>query len=210
MHPDDWVIASFVAEKATGTIASASTGRRVDFPLETWWPCEPTIAHELQDSDQRRHLLMPQPGEPVAVEWKRSWQGTEVPGRVARRRALVLPTPLVFIDWLQRLAAVIQPLEGIDSDELRAAVRHLDGDVDDTVFSPTPESPELHLGLLAWLAENGPGTFVATRLGWLTTSPELDTTKLECSGGHSEVFVRLPKATIDALAREQLITLSRC
>ena len=70
MKPDDWVIATFAGDRAVGTLASPSAGLEAPFSIEVWWPCEPEVARSLQDSAQRRLLLLPRPGEPVSVEWK--------------------------------------------------------------------------------------------------------------------------------------------
>jgi hypothetical protein len=79
-----WRVVSFSTERAMGTVENVSTGEHALFQLEAWSPCDPATARSLQDSAPRRHLLFPQPGEAVEVQWRTSRSGKTVPSRVAR------------------------------------------------------------------------------------------------------------------------------
>jgi hypothetical protein len=81
-----WVVTELSAEQAFGRVHDPDRGRGDAFAIEAWVPCDPQIARDLDDSDERRYLL-PRVGEPVEVAWKL------VPSRVARKLAVeqVLP-----------------------------------------------------------------------------------------------------------------------
>jgi hypothetical protein len=90
MHREQtWRVVSFSTERAMGTVENVGTGEHALFQLEAWSPCDPATARTLQDSEPRRHLLFPQPGEAVEVHWKTSRSGKTVPSRVARIGPLV-------------------------------------------------------------------------------------------------------------------------
>jgi len=206
MHPDDWVIDTFAVERAVGKMRSPSTDSEVAFSFEAWWPCEPAMAQAAQDSDQRRHLLLPQPGEPVAVEWKTSWRGDEIPSRVRRQRPLVTILPrMPFAEWLQQMGQHIPALSGLGADEWSRLFPRLDDDIDDSVFSAEPGDPEQHLGLLAWLVEHAPADFVALRLPWLANTASSGATALESRGEASRAFALVSPQVLERLVADQLV-----
>lgn len=209
MSPDDWVIATFAGDRAIGTIASTSAGVEVSFSLEVWWPCEPAVARSLQDSPQRRELLLPRPGEPVAVEWRRSSQGRDVPARVRRLRPLAVLKPMTFLVWLARLAEEVPALEGWDPEEWARLFRELEEDLDDTVHAATADNPERHLAVLAWLVTHAPPAFVARRLGWLSLTGGPGEVAAECWGDVERVFLRLPDAVVARLESQGLVMTGR-
>src|SRR5262245_1223144 len=98
-----WVVASFSAETARGTITNETTGANVDFDVEAWLPCEPGTAVVLAESERRRSLLHPRVGEAVDVTWKDASR-TGKPVAIARRTPItaVLP-PLTFAEWVWRM-----------------------------------------------------------------------------------------------------------
>ncbi len=203
--PADWAIVSFSSELGLGRIRSA-TGDEVTFPVESWWPCDPVTARRLQDSELRRHLLLPQPGEPVDVEWKISHAGKNVPARVGRRRALGVPPVVTFAEWLARVGQHVPDVADWSDDEWAALFGELD--IEDTVRSIEPAGPEQHLAVLGWLRENAPADFVARRLRWLAIEPRSDLVAVEATNDEGHVRVALPRGTLEALVEDRLIVLT--
>jgi hypothetical protein len=209
MTPDDWVIATFAGDRAVGTLTRPSAGLEVPFSLEVWWPCEPEVARSLQDSAQRRELLLPRPGEPVSVEWRRSSQGRDVPARVRRLRPLPVLPPVSFLAWLERMGEHVPALAGWGPDEWAQLLRELEEDLEDTVHAATPDNPERHLAVLAWLLTHAPPAFAARRLRWLSLTGGPGDVAVECWSDVERVFLRLSAEVVARLEAQGLVMTER-
>lgn len=207
--PGCWRIASFEAERAVGVVRERDSGREASFSVEAWVPCDAETAHGLQDSDERRHLLLPQQGEPVDVEWKRGWRGDDVVARVTRATPLerVLPTR-TFRAWLAEVGRVVPEVADWTDDEwnpVYAAADVADGDYEATVSSSQPWHAEAHLGLLAWTRANVLHEVVTRRLGWVRLEPNPGCHRVEAWGAPGDVWLALRPDQVDALVRARLV-----
>lgn len=202
-----WRVALFRPDSAQGRLRNDSDGRECRFSLEIWWPCEPAQARSLQDSEQRRHLLLPQLGEPVEIEWKAAPDGHAIPRRVRRVRALVLPAELTFASWLRAMGAHIPALAAWQPSEWQSLFGEVEGDLEDTVFSSEPLPPTQHLGVLLWLRGQAPQAFDARHLSWLSETKRTGDVAVECAGETGTAFVSLPSDAVRALVKEGLVVL---
>ena len=203
-----WRVALFRPDSAQGRLRNDSDGRECTFTLEIWWPCEPAQARSLQDSEQRRHLLLPQLGEPVEIEWKAAPDGHAIPRRVRRVRLLDLPSELTFASWLRAMSAHVPALAGWQPSEWQRLFGEVDGDLEDTVFSSEPAPPTQHLGVLLWLRGQAPYEFVAQHLSWLGATPQTGWVAVECASETGTAWVSLSAAQVDALVKAALLVRS--
>ena len=122
-----WVVSAFSAETAFGRIRDTDSGREAAFAIEVWVPCDPTTARALDESEHRRHLLLPRVGEPVNVTWRKGYQGVDVPSRVTRTHPVVEMLPQrTFRDWLRAMASHVPLLAQLKAsawEELAASPR---------------------------------------------------------------------------------------
>lgn len=199
-----WVISEFSSDRAIGRARDTDTGREIGFAIESWWPCDPVTARALDDSDERRHLLLPQVGEFVAITWKRSYRGDEVPARVARLRPIdrMLP-PRTFLDWLAAMGVHVDALAGWRDGEWQELA--LDHEIDETVRSASPLDPVQHLALLAWIAANDTSRIVAHRLAWIVGVDAPGAAALEGAADHPIVHVALAPRILAALVGDRLV-----
>ncbi|MBL8917483.1 MAG: hypothetical protein JNJ54_01365 [Myxococcaceae bacterium] len=203
--PDDWVVARFSSDTALGTLQSPGAGREVSFALEQWWPCEPAVARALQDSAQRRRLLLPRPGERVAIEWKRSSTGDDRPARITRLHPLPTLPAAPFGAWLRQMAEQVPALAAWGPEEWAPIFRDVDGDLEDAVYAQLADNPERHLAILAWLVSRAPPAVAERRLGWLSLTAEPGAVAVECWGGFDRVFLRLPRELVARLGARGLV-----
>jgi hypothetical protein len=195
---DSWIVAAFSAERGFGTIVNDRTREERTFQLEDWIPCDPATARALQDSEQRRGLLLPVAGEAVSFDGK----------RVARKtRVDVLPS-FTFADWFARLAEHVPELAGWGNEEWNDWLSEVDGDLDDVVFSAEKARGERHLAVLAVLREQGPLELVNRRLAWLFLEERPGTRGIECEYGDGFVFVALSDEVVHALHGAGLVYLN--
>lgn len=199
-----WRVASFRPDSAQGRLRS-DDGREFTFTLESWWPCDAAQARALQDSEQRRHLLLPQLGEPVEIEWRAAPDGRPVPRRVRRVRLLELPAELTFAAWLRAMSAHVPALAAWQPSEWQSLFDELGGELEDTVFSVEPAPPTQHLGLLLWLRGEAPYEFVAQHLAWLGATPQAGWVAVECFGEGGTAWVSLSAEQLDALVAAGLL-----
>lgn len=203
----DWIIESFSAAQAFGTLRDRETGDEARFSLESWWPCDPDTARQLQDSDQRRDQLMPQPGERVDVTWKQTPRGATLASRVARLDPVDGALPAcAFLPWFAQLAAHIPQLadwpDTLWDDVTRASTE----DIAPAIRSPAAADPAVHLGLLVWLRDHLP-SLVGARLSWLTDDATPSTSEAETFGG--TVHLALPRPLVVHLAAARLVHVLR-
>jgi hypothetical protein len=187
----EWRIASFSAERGFGQVRSDETGEDARFDVEVWWPGDPVVCRAMQDSEQRRHLLLPRVGEPVDVEWAISRRGDRVPGAVRRlEQAVEIGVRLPFRAWFARLAAQVPALGGWndarwqDSDESRP--------------------PEAHMAVLATVRESIADA-PAGELAWLSLDEAPGAIAVEAAWGDGQVFVLLPAVLVQRLVDEGLV-----
>lgn len=166
MEPVDWKIRDFSLACATGTLESPSTGRVASFPIEAWWPCEPVLARLLQDDDHRRSLLDPRPGEPVAVDWRRSrLGGVDVVSRVTRLHPIAAEWgTFTFEEWFSRVSLIVEALQRSTRAHWLEVAGQVDGGAADLMQSNEPRPSPEHLGLLAWLGQRVSEDFRAQHL----------------------------------------------
>lgn len=163
----EWIISEFSAERAFGRVREVASGREVTFSIEAWSPCDPATARVLDDSDQRRSLLLPRIGEPVQVTWKKLGSRDAV-AKVARIEPIDVLPPLAFRDWLAAMAAYISPISGWTEEEWLELSDVLAADLMELTDDPTPVDPTRHLGLLAWCREHAHDhPTVLRRLAWI-------------------------------------------
>ncbi len=207
-----WQVVSFEASRAVGVVRERANAREATFSLEAWVPCDAETAHGLQDSDEHRHLLLPQTGEPVDVEWKRGWRGDEVVARVVRATPLsrVLPRR-VFSDWLERVGRIVPDVAGWTELEWQevcaAAADRSDADLEATIRSTEPWHPESFLGLLAWVRANVQNDISQQRLAWVHSIARPGARRAEAWSAPNEVWLMLEPQQLDSLTGERLLVL---
>lgn len=156
----------------------------------------------MQDSEHRRHLLLPRVGEPVDVEWTISRRGDRVPGAVRRLEpAVEVGVRLPFRAWFARLAAQI-PALGAWTD-----ARWHDFDVIDlseAIDSDESHPPEAHMAVLAALRESIADA-PAGDLAWLSLDAAPDAIAVEATWGDGQVFLSLPADLVQRLVGQGLI-----
>jgi hypothetical protein len=197
-----WVVSEFSAEQAFGRVRDLDTGREAVFPLEAWMPCDPKTARDLDDSDRRRHLLLPRVGEPVDVTWKKGYRGVDVPSRVVRTRPIgaVLPQRTLR-DWLRAMAVHVPALAHVTAESLQALAPDIE--LDETTDSPTPLDPVQHLALLAYIQQHDESR--AIELRWIVGEGTPHAVALEGGAEHPIVHVALPPESINALVEAELV-----
>jgi hypothetical protein len=198
----EWRIASFSAEQGFGRVRSDDTGEEARFDVEVWWPGDPEVCRAMQDSEQRRHLLLPRVGEAVDVEWTISRRGDRVPGAVRRLEPVVeVAVRLTFRAWFARLAAQV-PALGRWTD-----ARWQDFDVMDlseAIDSDESHPPEAHMAVLATVRESIADA-PAGELAWLSLEDAPGAIAVEAACGDGQVFLLLPAALVQRLVGEGLI-----
>jgi hypothetical protein len=191
-----WIVASFSPEQGFGKVRNAETGDELAFQLESWVPCDPATARALQDSDFRRSLLLPIPGEPVDVDPKSR--------RVMRKNPIdCVLSPMTFREWFAKMSSHIPALASWEPSEWNEWIRHIDDEIDEVVFSPEPAPPESHLALLALLRQSGPPALVDVRLRWLSLEPTLVAVEIGADDGF--VYLDLPEAIVTRLLADRLV-----
>ena len=146
--PADWRVVTFAHEKGFGTLRHG-TGEEVHFDYSAWNLGDWKPARKDQDTGPSSPLL-PQPGEPVRVEWKRSATGKNVP-------RLVQPTGRLSIPRLEhKLSAWVKALQkhgrftGLTAASLLKALARLDRDLAEEWKDGTPrEAPDFAFLLLS-------------------------------------------------------------
>lgn len=198
----EWRVASFSAERGFGRVRSDETGEDARFDVEVWWPGDPAVCRALQDSEQRRHLLLPRVGEPVDVEWAISRRGDRVPGAVRRlEQPVEVGVQLTFRAWFARLAAQVPALGGWSD------ARWQDFDVMDlseAIDSDEPRPPEAHMAVLATVRESIADA-PAGELAWLSLDEAPGAIAVEAAWGDGQVFLLLPATLVQRLVTEGLI-----
>ena len=200
-----WLVSTFSIEQGFGRIKDTETGAEAVFGLEAWVPCDPKTGRNIQDSDARRDSLLPVAGELVDVEWKTARSGKEVPARVHRRAAMKPMPAMPFKAWLAALGKHVGQVGDWSEGDWQAILESDAGEIDDTVTSPEPATPPLHMGALAWIREHGPADVVARRLSWLAIEPTDGAHRIEAETASGAVFVALPDATFERLVAEDLV-----
>jgi hypothetical protein len=126
--PTDWTVASFAHEKASGTLRHAA-GEEVVFDIDAWdlgnWKPSGKDAAVIGTGSP----LLPQPGEPVHVKWRRSATGKNVP-------RVVQPTGRVSVErqeyklgaWLKAVQKHGGRFSGLTPATLLKALARLDED----------------------------------------------------------------------------------
>lgn len=126
--PTAWTVESFAPEQGFGTLCHAS-GEQVTFTLEAWnlgdW--KPTLK-ELAITGAASPLL-PRPGEPVRVQWRRAATGKNVP-RLVQPTARVSPERKAHDlgAWLAAVQKHTGHLPGLTAAELLEVLARIDED----------------------------------------------------------------------------------
>ncbi len=198
----EWRVASFSAERGFGRVRSDDTGEEARFDVEVWWPGDPVVCRAMQDSEQRRHLLLPRVGEPVDVEWAISRRGDRVPSAVRRlEQAVEVGVRLPFRAWFARLAAQVPALGGWND------ARWQDFDVLDlseAIDSDESHPPEAHMAVLATVRESIADA-PAGDLAWLSLDEAPGAIAVEATWGDGQVFLLLPDTLVQRLVAQGLI-----
>jgi len=160
--PSDWHVKTFTREQGFGTVARDGN-EPVVFSIDVWdlgsWkPPKKAIYFAVDGAapvelspDQ---ILMPQPGEPVRVQWKRSRVGHSVP-------ALVQPTGRVSYDrkeytlraWISGIQKHAGRFAGVTVNELLRVIGALDADLADEWRDGESRDGSDYVTLLMSLAE---------------------------------------------------------
>jgi hypothetical protein len=203
---DEWVVASFEVERGVGKVKDPQGGTEHEFDVEAWTPCEPGIALVLAESERRRHLLLPQAGEPVDVVWKDASRGGK-PAKVLRREPLgiILP-PLSFATWVWRMGHHVEHLARWTDEEWSTLYQGAEEGIEEVVRSNEPSTPELHLAFLEVLRDHAPPP-VCRRFKWLENVAKPGLTAVESFNDSGTIFVNLPPDVIAKLVEERLILL---
>lgn len=113
--PADWTVGSFSHEKGFGTLRQVS-GEEVNFSIDSWnlgsiRPNPKDVARTGADSP-----LLPQPGEPVSVQWRRSATGRNVPRLVQPTgRVSFVPRTFDLNTWLAGIREHGKKLNGLST-----------------------------------------------------------------------------------------------
>ena len=114
-----------------------------------------------------------------------------------------------FLAWLERMAEHVPALAGWGQDEWAQLFGGLGEDLEDTVHATTPDNPERHLAVFAWLLTHAPPAFAARRLGWLSVTGGPGDVAVECWGDVERVFLRLPADVVARLEAQGLVLAER-
>src|SRR5262249_22581095 len=112
---------------------------------------------------------------------------------------------LTFGAWLEGVGRHVTDVSGWGEDEWGALFRHVDEDIDDTVHSQDPASPEAHMAVLGWIRDHAPAELVSRRLRWLSPDPRPGLVGVEATNDAGQVFLDLPPPILERLAFEKLI-----
>lgn len=131
--PTEWQVRDFSHERGLGTLVHPPTGTEIPFAIDAWtvgdW--EPPAKEAAVMGAKSPY--MPQAGEPVRVEWKRSATGKTVPRSIQPTGRVAAPPPVVhsLAEWLAAVQTYAGKLLRVTSAGLLEALGNVDGDAMD-------------------------------------------------------------------------------